>query len=244
MTVVARATMATTSRMRDRQPGHRDLDRRIGRGRRLGDGDERQHDPCDEQAEQAPGDEADPGQDRVLQREPARELTGREAEGAQQGELGDPLPGRYGGAHDEPDDREERRGHEPDGEGTDDAERDRIGREGAFATIDGEDGPAGDRALLERADGGGPVGFGDGEPPLGRGIDGIVALEPDQGQGGQVHDERRRRRRLRSGTRRLRRPARRSAGHRRSPAAPCRRPIGNSPRGTPCWRWRGSGRPR
>src|SRR5688572_29826178 len=90
----------------DRRPWHGDLDRRERGDGPLRYGDEGQGDPRDEQPQGGAGNETDGGQRRVLERQPARELTGRQAERPEQRELSHALAGGDRRADDESDDRE------------------------------------------------------------------------------------------------------------------------------------------
>ena len=155
--VIASTTVLTATSSRDGRPRDDDLDRRDRRDRLLGDGHEGQDDPGEEQPERRPGDEADRRQPGTLERQPGRQLPARQADRPEQRELGDPLARRDGGVHHEPDDREDGRRDEPDGERSDDPERDRIGRQGARAFRLGEDRDARQR--------GGAQGLGDGREP-------------------------------------------------------------------------------
>ena len=148
-----RATMPIASSAAIVAQGTAHLHRRERRGRPLRDGHERQRDPRDHESQRGPGHQADGGQRGVLERQPARELTRRQAERPQQREFGHALPGGDRGADDEPDDGEQAGGHDADAQDADDPERDRVGRERLVALDQAHDRAAAERRVAQAIDG-------------------------------------------------------------------------------------------
>src|SRR5258705_698465 len=149
----------------DRLPRN-DHDRRGNRCRPgLGECRERQHEPGEDHAKHRSREEPDHEQEDALDRQPQRQLAGRQPEGPEERELSDSLARRNGRADQEADPREQHRRYGTEPQDADQPERDRVGRQAPGELVAADHGTRRGGRLAEPIEDGRGLRRVDPEPP-------------------------------------------------------------------------------